>query len=294
MSERVLVFGADGLVGSRFIELYSDKEALRTPDIHELNILSLPKLRQFFKQYAPQVVVNFAAFTDVGAAETQRGDKSGDCWQVNVEGVRNIVETLDPRLVHYIHISTDMVFPGDSDIPGPYSESHPPGEDESRLTWYGFSKAEGERIVNAVLGKRATILRIIYPVRAHFKGKLDYLQKPLSLYDQGKLYPLFDDQQISITFIDEACQALNRIIDGSHTGIFHASSKDTTTPFELVTYLLETVRGLKHEIKSQSLVSSVRYPKFGGLRVEQTEKELGIKFSTWREIVDKLAPQLVL
>jgi len=35
----------------------------------------------------------------------------------------------------------------------------------------------------------------------------------------------------------------------------------------------------------------VRYPKFGGLKVIESEKKLGIRYSTWKQIVDKLVLQ---
>jgi dTDP-4-dehydrorhamnose reductase len=130
--------------------------------------------------------------------------------------------------------------------------------------------------------------------------KLDYLRKPLSLYDEGKLYPMFTDQQVSIAFVDEVAMALEKIIDGNFKGIFHASSRDTSTPFELVSYMIEKARGKKDAVTGVSIDdflkgvdNPVRYPKFGGLKVEKTEKELGIKFSTWKQIVDKLTHRAV-
>jgi hypothetical protein len=53
-----------------------------------------------------------------------------------------------------------------------------------------------------------SILRIIYPVRTKFEIKLDFLRKPLALFDEGKLYPLFADQKISVSFIDEIVEIL--------------------------------------------------------------------------------------
>ncbi|MFA5770893.1 MAG: sugar nucleotide-binding protein, partial [Patescibacteria group bacterium] len=146
---------------------------------------------------------------------------------------------------------------------------------------------------------KATILRLIYPVRAKYEAKLDYLRKPLSLFDEGKLYPMFNDQQVSISFIDEISLALQKIIDGQHYGTFHASCPDITTPYDLISYFIEKIRGIKNAVKSSSLDeflktadNPVRYPKYGGLKVEQTEKTLGIKYSTWREIVDQIAQQM--
>lgn len=278
---KILVTGASGLVGSRFVELHKNKDELLLPDHKELDIIQ----KNLNLQNA-DVVINFAAYTNVGEGENQRNDKTGDCWKINVEGVKNLLGNITPN-TFFIQISTDMVFSGSS---GPYSENDLPETDSNKLTWYGFCKAEAER-----LAKDHTILRLIYPVRAKFDKKLDYLRKPLSLYDQGKLYPMFTDQQVSFAFIDEVCLTLEKIIEKRLKGIFHAGSSDTTNPFELYSYLLEKARGVKNVVKPAKLsdflktVSNpVRYSILGGLKVEKTEEKLGIKFSSWREIIDRL------
>ena len=249
MKGLILVTGSTGLVGSRFVELYPRKNALHFPKSFEFNITKFPQVRDIISNYNFRAIVNFAAFTDVGVAEEQRGNKKGSCWQINVEGVRNFVRAINPVKTHFIQVSTDYVFPGSKETPGPYSEHKMPEKDSDKLTWYGFTKSEAERVVKENLGSQATILRLIYPVRANFKDKLDYLRKPLQLYDEGKLYPMFTDQQISLTYVDEACSALNKIIVGGTKGVLHASSSDTTTPHAIVSYLIEKARGNKDAVK---------------------------------------------
>lgn len=300
MSERTLaILGKSGLVGSRSTELLREKGKIvvLTPDSSQIDITDREAVRKWIEIEKPDVIVNFAAYTDVGEAESQRGNKKGQCWQTNVEGVRNLVETIDPEKTHLIHISTDMVFPGAEDDPGPYTEDHEAESDPNKLTWYGFTKAEAERVLLKRLGDRATIVRIMYPVRAKF-DKLDYLRKPLSLYDEGGLYPMFTDQQVSITFIDDLTRALKAIIKGKQTGIFHVSSRDTASPHELVSYLLEKARGVEGAVRKGNLGeflrkvdNPVRYPMYGGFKVEKTEERLGIRFKTWREIIDTLVEQ---
>ncbi len=290
MKKKVFVTGASGLVGSRFVEFYSRKYDFICPEYPAFDLTDLKNVKNHLSKSNPDLIINFAAYTNVGEAENQRGDKKRDCYKINVEGVKNLLEASGPN-IHFIHISTDMVFPGSKNDPGPYAEDHVPEINPDKLTWYGFTKAEGEKEV-------PTILRLIYPVRAHYGLKLDYLRKPLSLFDEGKLYPMFSDQHVSIAFVDEIAKALEKIIDGEKRGIFHASSRDTTTPFELVSYMIEKVRGKKNAVKPASLKeflktveNPVRYPEFGGLKVENTEKRLGMKFSTWKEIVEALISQ---
>lgn len=296
---KIYVTGSRGMVGSRFLELLSSDIAPLTPEVDKLDITNKASVDSFFELEKPDVAIHFAAFTDVGAGEVQRGDKMGSCWKINVEGSRNLAEACRKYNSHMIHISTDYCFSGSVDDPGPYSEDHMVETDEKKLTWYGFTKAEAEREVMKVLGDNLSIVRLIYPVRGKFDAKLDYIRKPLSLFDQGKLYPLFTDQQVSITYIDEACQAINKIIEGKIYGVFHASTFDTTTPYELISYVIEKTRGVKDVVKKSSLNNFLktvdnptRYPKYGGLKVEKTEKVLDMKFSSWREVVDKLKNDL--
>lgn len=294
--KKVFVTGGSGLVGSFFVENYSQKYNIIAPNYPEIDLTKKETFEYIIKKEKPDIIVHFAAYTDVSQAESQRDDRDSSCWQVNVEGTRNLVSLAKELGCHFIHISTDYVFPGSEENTGPHSESDLPETDSSKVTWYGFTKAEAERVVNNILGKERTILRLVYPVRAKYPSKLDYIRKPLSLFDQGKLYPLFTDQQVSITYIDEACMTVNKIIEGKYYGIFHASTPDTTTPYELINYVVEKTRGVKNAVKSASLdeflkssgSSPVRYQKFGGLKVEKTQKVLGIKFSPWHQVIDKL------
>ncbi len=293
MSEKILVTGSTGLVGSRFVELHENKDELLTPTSSEMDVTEKESAEGYMRGKDIRMVVNFAAHTNLNAAEEERG-KKGACWRLNVDGVENLISAL-PSGTHFIQISTDNVFSGSKEKPGPYNEDDIPEVNSDKLTWYGFTKAEAEREILSRLKRKSTILRIIYPFRSHYDRKLDYVRKPLYLFDQGKLYPMFMDQQVSVIFIDKACQALERIIELKRFGIFHASSSNTTTPFELFSYLLEKTKGVKNVIKKSSIDNvgnPVRYPKFGGLKVEKTEKELGIKFGTWRQMVDEFISQI--
>lgn len=309
--KEILVTGSSGLVGSRFVELSKYRDQLILPDEKELDITDAELTRKFLAEVKPEVVINLAAYTNVTEAENQRGDRGGLCYRLNVLGVANLLSAIGGD-TYFVQISTDMVFPGSAENPGPYAEDGVPESNSDKLTWYGFTKQEGERLVRERLGDRGAILRLIYPVRAKYGLKPDYLRKPLKLFNEGKLYPLFTDQQMSISFVDEICLVLDALIEKKARGIFHAGSADLGMPFEIVSYLLEKTAGAKNAVKPASLSDflktvdspsiwestphstssfGVRYPMFGGLKVEETVERLGVKFSTWREIIDQLVAQ---
>ncbi|KKQ91207.1 MAG: dTDP-4-dehydrorhamnose reductase [Candidatus Woesebacteria bacterium GW2011_GWB1_39_10] len=262
-------------MGSRFVELYPNPSDLLTPELNEFDLMHPD---EYLAKNNPDVVLNFAAYTNVSEAQKQRDDKNGLCWQINVEGTKRLVSAL-PINTRLIHISTDMVFSGSASDPGPYSADHKPETNSQLLTWYGYTKAEAERIV----GNRGTIVRLIYPVRAKYPAKLDYLRKPLDLFNQGKLYPLFTDQHTSLTLIDEACLSLQNIINENLSGVFHMSCPDTFTPYEIYIYLLQKL-GKDISGVQKASVDPKRYPKFGGLKPS-------FNFSPWRQVIDQLIQQ---
>lgn len=292
--KKVLLTGSSGLVGSRLVELLQDKYELLTPKEKELNLLESDSISAYFRNNQPDVVVNLAAFTDVNGAEEQMGDKQGICWRLNVDGVKSLLKFL-PEKSRFIQISTDMVFSGGEHDKGPYAEDHSLPEDEKTLTWYGWTKNQADQ---AVLDASQTILRIIYPVRASFPDKLDYIRSVLKRYSDGKMFPLFKDQQVSIVFIDQVVSVLSAIIDKDLTGVFHASSTDTTTPYELNKHVLDKLGEDSSDVKHSSLKDHLktldnpyRYPLFGGLKTEFSAQKTGVKYYTWKEAVDQLISQ---
>ncbi|QQS38683.1 sugar nucleotide-binding protein [Candidatus Woesebacteria bacterium] len=295
--KKIFVTGSHGLIGSRFVELKKDDYQMLTPEIDTLDLTKSKEVVNYLNSNKPDAIVHFAAYTNVGEAELQRDNRQGLCWKINVDATKTLSVWAGKEKRHFVHISTDMIFPGSSLTPGPYGEKDTRHEVSKNLTWYGYTKLEAEKVVNEYTASSA-ILRLTYPVRAKFASKLDYIRKPIQLYDEKKLYPLFTDQIVSITYIDEACQVISALIDASVKGIYHACSVDRTTPHELYTYVLKKTRNKDVNLSTTSIDefllktdSPVRYPKYGGLKVEETQKALGMKFRTWKQIVEDMILQ---
>src|SRR3989344_5163488 len=225
MKKKILVTGASGMVGSRFVETYPDRKNLLTPDLDVFDLTRPESVSAYFSNHSDiTAVINLAAYTNVSEGQKQKGDKASLCYQLNVVGTQNLIDQIKDKDVYLIHISTDMVFPGDAADPGPYAEDHPLNPDENRLTWYGYTKALAERLVTASLPS-AAILRLIYPVVKEYAIKADYLRSPLAYYEKNQaLYPIFTDQHMNISDIDEICLILNQLLGRRLAGVFHAGS----------------------------------------------------------------------
>lgn len=293
MNKKILIIGASGLVGSRFVDLVKDNYEILSPGESELNILDLEKLNQFVSENYVKSVVNFAAYTNVDEAQKQKDDKDSLVWQLNVEAVGNLAKVCKERDIFLIQFSTDFVFKGDEIDPGPFSEDKELPNDNNGIGWYGWTKNRAElEIKNS--GVRNAIVRIAYPFHSgSFQGKLDFANGFLKLFDENKLYPVFIDQTLSVLNVDDLVEPLTKIINDEIEGVFHIVSSDTTLPYDFAEYLLEKSRGAKNILQKGSMKEFLSKegrtprPRLGGLKTELTEEKLGMKFKNWREMIDE-------
>ena len=170
MKLKMAVLGANSMVGSRFCEMASSDFQLIKADLTSFILVDITdknSVENFFKNNDFEWVILFSAFTDVDAAEQQRTNKDGSCWKINVEGAGNVVEACRKYKRKLIFILTDFVFDG---VRGNYTENDPPGPNFDKVSWYGITKAEAEKIISDG-SKNYIILRIAYPYRGKFAGK---------------------------------------------------------------------------------------------------------------------------
>lgn len=293
---KVLVTGSAGLVGSRFVELAPKTYDLLTPEIDSLDLTDFDKVENYISKERPDVVIHFAAYTDVDGAEKQKGDKSGLAWRVNVGGTKNLVSAVEKIDCRIVHISTDFIFPGDDKYPGPYTEDARLPEDNQAISWYGWTKLQAEKeVLNS--GAKAAIVRISYPFRSEYPTKADFARNILNLFDSGNLYPMFADQKVTPTFIDDACRLITVIIKSKKEGIFHAASCDLTTPYLFASYLIKKARGVEGVVKKGSMkeffASGDKTPRhrLGGLKSQITQRQLGIDLMSWKDGIDEMVKQ---
>lgn len=295
--KKVLVIGASGLVGSRFCELTKNKFNVIAVDENILDITDESSTIKYFDQNKFDTVVNFAAYTDVAKAEDEWNDETGICYKLNVLAPRYLAEACKKSSIFFVQISTDFCFEGLSDSKGPFDEDQELPKASENLCWYGWTKNLAEKEIKKV-GLKHAIVRIANPFRSNFPLKLDFARKILDLYDKDSLFPLFTDQVITPIFIDELVSPLVKIIEESLEGVYHIVSSDTGTYYEVGSYILEKARGVKNVTKEASLVEFMKTPDrnkrpiFGGLSSAKTQEKLGMKFKTWREMVDEFVEQL--
>lgn len=145
-----LLTGGTGRLGR---ELRALMPELIAPPRVELDVTRPETISTALDRYRPEVVVHAAAYTDVAGAERERSR----CWEVNVQGTRNLVRALAHKPAFLVHISTDYVFEGKT---GGYAEDDPPGPPRN---YYALSKLVAEELARCV--DRHLVIRTSFRAR---------------------------------------------------------------------------------------------------------------------------------
>lgn len=291
MKPLIIGTGLSSMVGSRFVELHQDKYSFQNLDIAAgIDITKKPIVEKEIGESSGEVVVHFAAFTDVDAAHKQKGDKNGLCYRLNVFGSRYVAQSCKASGKFLIHISTDFVFDGKKR--GLYTEADSPNP----IEWYGQTKLLAEEEVEKS-GVDHVIARITYPYRAHFPAKLDLIRSIIKKLREGTLPPMFTDHILTPTFIDDISSALKTIIDKKPKGIFHLVGSTPVSDYELALSIADIFQLDSSQIKQGSLKTFLKtakrpYQQRLADSNQKLQKELGVSMSTLEQGLKTIKRQM--
>lgn len=279
---KIIGTGLSGLVGSRLVELLGDKYQFVDFSLDSgIDILDEGVLKKEFEKYKDAAaVLHLAAFTDTDAAWQQRGDKKGLCYRLNVLGTKNIISLCQKYQKYLIYISTDFVFDGEKE--GKYTE-----EDRPRpIEWYGQTKLWAEEEVLRS-GLPAAVVRIAFPFRAHFDPKEDIVRKIIRGLRTKMLYPMFADQQITPTFIDNIARGLDYFFENRPEGIYHLVGSTSLSPYRMA---LMTARLFGFDRKLVKRGSFLEYQKSHASHSRPWHKNLVLSNQKVASLGIKMAP----
>ena len=92
--KKVLVIGGTGMVASRFVDLAKNILNITSIDEKTLDITDNAAVEKYLEKNKFDAVINFAAFTNVDAAERETGNEEGLAYRLNVLGPKNLAECI--------------------------------------------------------------------------------------------------------------------------------------------------------------------------------------------------------
>ena len=277
---KVMIVGNKGQLGSDSEKVLGNYEILGV-DLAELDMTKLAAVETMVRDFAPDVILNCAAFTRVDACETQKEL----AWAVNVKGPQNLAvcaRKYDSRL---LHVSTDYVFDGIREIPLPYVEN-----DEPRpRSHYGLTKLEGETAVQGAMD-RYMIVRTAWMYGIHGQNFLKTMLR-LAVNKPDTEIKVINDQHGSPTWSYRLAQQILKLIENNAQGTFHATAEGHCTWYELAKYFLEKM-DVPHKLvpcSSEEYPLPAVRPKNSILENRHLKEENINVMKFWQEDVDAFA-----
>jgi len=275
----ILVTGSEGQLGNEIRNLsrnYSGYEFIFT-DVGTLDITDEKKVREYIAGCSPDWIINCAAYTQVDKAENE----PGMALLINGRSVSNIAAAISGSECRLIHISTDYVFDGQSNIP--YNEEMA----TNPLSSYGQSKLEGEKAALACQG--STVIRTSW-LYSSFGN--NFVKTMLRLGAERESIRVVFDQAGSPTYAADLAgailQIVSRVIRNKSAyipGIYHYSNEGVCSWYDFATEIIKASGSGARVIPilSKDYQSIARRPVYSVFDKSKIKENYGIEIPHWRE-----------
>ena len=272
---RLLITGSKGQLGKEFyrIEGLSNHKFLFT-DQDQLNICSVDSINSYMSDIKVDCIINCAAYTDVRKAEVER-EKAFD---VNSNGVKNLVAYCEDNNIKLIHFSTDYVYNGDS--------MNPIYEEEFVVpqNYYGFSKREGEKHIEN--SKSESI--VIRTSWLYSKYGNNFVNTIINKSKTKENLKVISDQFGCPTYAKDLAEAVIQILDSKGRidrkfKIFNYSNIESTNWFNFAKKILLLYGSDKiiEPVDSEYFKDEVKRPKFTNTSKSKISQFFNLKINEW-------------
>lgn len=257
MNKKILLTGANGLLGQKLVELLSDNQdneliALARGKNRNLNtkgytyvdidLTDFDALAFTLKNHRPTHIIHTAAVTNVDYCESN----TSECDVINVDLTEQIFSYCEKNGVHLNLLSTDFIFDGTKgDL---YTEEDNPNP----LSYYGESKWKAEQILLNSEYKNWCISRtiLVYGL-ANEMSRSNIALWAVDVLKSGKDLKIVNDQFRSPTLAEDLAQGCYLLTNNNETGIFNVAGPDYISIYDLVLKVAEVF-----DLSTKSLTSS--------------------------------------
>jgi len=297
---RILITGANGLLGQKLIARYHNNPEIETIatgrqesrlgkgnyTYHPMDITSVEDVNSVISRFKPDVVINTAAMTQVDQCETDREE----CWKLNVTAVEYLATACKKNDCFFLHLSTDFIFDGTA---GPYQEDDIPNP----VSYYGESKLASEKVLQKSTGLKYAIARtqLVYGIVPNLNRSNIILWVKKNL-EEGKQIKVVNDQWRTPTLAEDLAKGCALIAEKRAEGVFNISGKDLLTPYDMAAAtadFFELDESLMQEVDGSIFTQPAKRPPRTGFVLDKAREVLGYEPVSFKEGIATLKGQLV-
>ena len=274
----ILITGANGQLGNE-LKVVSKKfygyEYIFT-DIDTLDITNPGKTEEFIKNSKPDWIVNCAAYNLVDKAESD----AEMVMLINATAVKNIADVIKGSECRFIHISSNYIYDGKSNVP--YNEYSVPDP----ISAYGRSKLAGEKF--ALQHQGSMIIRTSW-LYSTFGS--NFVKTILRLAAEKDSINIVSDQTGTPTYAADLAETIMNIISGVirnqialNAGIYNYSNEGTCTWYDFAVEIISEA-GLKCQVKpilTKDYPTAAKRPAYSVMDKSKIKDNYNISIPHWR------------
>lgn len=284
VEKNVLVTGANGQLGSE-IKFLSQKMNLpfnfHFTDADILDITNRTQVEEYVVNNRIQYIINCAGYTAVEKAEIE----TEKAYEVNVTGVEIIASVAKQYDVKVIHISTDYVFDGNSDLA--YTEDM----ETNPISVYGSTKLKGEEVLKQMNGSWI----IIRTSWLYSEYGINFVKTMIRLMNEKESLTIIRDEIGSPTYAADLAEMIIHILQFSEqdewkTGLYHFCNSGEVSRYEFAKEIKRLARIENCEllpISSSEYGSAVKRPAYSAFNTSKIANVFSVKIPTWEEALER-------
>ncbi|PZU86530.1 MAG: dTDP-4-dehydrorhamnose reductase [Chryseobacterium sp.] len=272
--KRILVVGGNGQLGHCLQKLapkYHDQFDFNFTGSDVLDITNKDQIEKAFEEYQPDFVINASAYTAVDLAEKEEER----AFAINADGVADLAEICKDNNAILIHVSTDYVFDGETNLS--YSED----DFTNPIGVYGASKRKGEE--SALENNPETVILRTSWLYSEFNK--NFVKTMLHLFEVKDELGIVADQFGQPTNANDLAEAVMNIIESKNKtfGIYHFSNYPETTWFDFANKIKEFSGSsvILKAITTEEFPTPAKRPKRSTMSLDKIEKDYHIEPKYW-------------
>lgn len=277
MTKKILITGAKGFFGTRFINRYQGEFEILGLDVEQLDITDNQAVITTFADFKPDYVIHAAAI-----AVTDFCNKHPDvAHKVNVQGAINVAKACKEYGAKLVFISTEQVFNGNPEK-GPYSELDQPVPD----TVYGQNKLEAEKELASILNEM-WVLRFTWlfglPER-NTSINPNVVWNTLQALINGQMMQERQNEYRGLTYVHELIEQFPKIFTIPY-GTYHTGAHNPASRYEIGEHILTE---LGQQERLSELLVAADAPKTRDVRLNTSKlADQGVVFTESKEAITK-------
>jgi len=289
---KILVLGCKGQLGRCLNDqlVNTDHEVIYTSR-GQIDIADFEVTKSKILEFSPDIIINATAYTAVDKAEEDQKTTN----LINHLAVKNIADICNQLECWLIHVSTDYVFDGNSNVP--YKED----DETNPHSAYGETKLQGELAIQAS-GCKYIIIRTAWVFSEYGNN---FLKTMLRLGVERDELSIVGDQIGCPTYAQDIAKAILVILEKLSNsedlqGVYHYCGKNVCSWFEFASQIFSclSIYGVNSPQKLRPIATSgfptiAKRPSYSVLSCEKINEKFEIETSNLDVAINSVLSKII-